>query len=270
MRPQPAQPQENKRELACQSWLTDQKDNPDAELIQRSDLSDDQCVWIGFNVWHRVYKYFLHAYHIREPLISYVVLTTHEDCAENGQRYNAMFEFRWDYPYYAHSELRHTLFLGNSSYAVGTRPGTIPFNAVYFGFPDGWIERAPQERYFVVRPEEMLDDENAPSIELLFIETGDDMYETELERRSALTLELADKYNLSDDVFEAIIKEIEQWSFCTLSMSPVQFERDGRRGYIAVDDDYLIVASAPLEVFDQYDAMLRNSAESLYDLSACG
>jgi hypothetical protein len=242
-------------------------DNPDVDLIQREDLSDDQCVMIWSYMWHRVYKEFYAAYQIREARIDNVLLTTREDCDENKDRYRAMLDFRLEYPYYAHPELLHTLFLRYG----GNRPGTIRFGKLYFGFPNGWVERLPQEGYIVVRPEDMLAENNAPSIELFFLEVDGDSYETELERRSALALELADKYNLSNDAFEAMMKEIEQWSFCTLSISSVQFERDGRRGYIAVDDNYLIVASAPIEVFDQYDTMLLNSVESLYYTGgACG
>jgi len=120
----------------------------------------------------------------------------------------------------------------------------------------------------------MVDDENAPGIELFIVEYGDDSGETETSRE-ALARELADVYNLSADAYEAMMADIEAYPMCTLDTSTVEFETNGRRGFFAVSDDYwqyfLIEASAPVELFDQYAEMLRNSVESLRTLeAACG
>jgi hypothetical protein len=173
------------------------------------------------------------------------LLTTHDDYLAHQADYDAMLEFAGSYPFYAHPELRHTLFLTGGSY--GEDPQSIQL-----GFPAEWRAHWRSEDESVILPVSVTntaDLTNTPAIYVrslptLFAKTGIE-YVAELYNLPEATLEAADDPACGDQVIA------------------IEFTQAGRRGYFTLYHDYLIEASAPEALFADYDGLLRTAVSSV-------
>jgi len=110
----------------------------ESDAISPDDLGEEQCVMRWTYILYPKYTDVTVQYRYWEEGVHHILLTSREDCEENGDRYTAMIDYWGTYPYYAHPELRHTLFLGNKLLRGPLLPETEYIPALYFGFPDGW------------------------------------------------------------------------------------------------------------------------------------
>jgi hypothetical protein len=192
------------------------------------------------------------------------LLTTQEDWAANEQEYQAMLDYANSYQYYSHPRLRHTLFL-NNPFMMNPEPYIL---TAYVGYPEDWLEHWSDENYAVVMPEDSTNRNGAPFARVLPLSVVLPERENLFFRNEDVLAAIADAYALSDEQLEAAVEDI---TACTLTIGPLAYERDGRRGYISLVAGALIEASVPVDTFADYDDTVRYIAESLSDpIAGCG
>jgi hypothetical protein len=225
-----------------------------------SEVSDTQY-W-GTRVRFQLYESVDSSY---VPGIVFInLLTTQDDWGANEQVYQAALDYASSYQYYSHPKLRHTLFL-NNPFGWNEDPHYL---TAYVGYPESWLEHWSENNYAVVMPEDTTNGNGAPSARLLplteVLPSGERMF----IRNEDFLRQVAEVYALSDQQLEGILDSVDA---CTLSIGPLAYERDGRRGYISMVGGALLEASAPVDDFAGYDETLRQIAESLAQpISGCG
>jgi hypothetical protein len=181
------------------------------------------------------------------------ILTTATDYEANLELYDAMIRYFNTYQYYASARLRHTLFLSNRFNETETHYGTI-----YFAYPDGWIEYMHNEVVTIVPEGYTPDDVNAPTIRLYPLSelTG----ESDIINIQSITT-VADAYALSDEARSMLNSRLfgdGRTQYCQpQGVEPVEYEKDGRRGFLSLSSGHYIEASATSADFDAYADILR-------------
>lgn len=187
-------------------------------------------------------------------------------------RFSLLYDFPTyeDYYFYAHPNLKHTVFLGTMTNYMFWEPD-VP---VYFGFPEGWIEyMASETRYeVIVTPESDQDNPNAPRIYLSPLDWINQPENTYPDMSDAVN-EILQLYTFDDDVSSQLVSEAETYiyrirEYGCIPKSPVGlFEKDGRKGYVSFNSYYRLEASVPIEMFEEFKDILQWSAESLREPS---
>ncbi|MCU0463572.1 MAG: DUF2330 domain-containing protein [Anaerolineae bacterium] len=205
------------------------------------------------------------------------LLTTEDDFAENEAMYRAMVDFPLTYQYRIHPELRHSLYLNPTQGSLYFPPSIIP--AFSIGFPEGWIERMPiHQHVFIVPdpwniPETFEDPSDVPYVWIRPADDFDENIPTARweERISAAADYMVERFGVDRDD----LMELQATPPCGNVDIFQPFEQDGRRGYVAIslqirEQPFLMEISAPVELYEQYEAEIENMLASAYPYHACG
>ncbi len=148
--------------------------------------------------------------------------------------------------YYSHPELLHTLALSDYLYSDEIFP------PITIGFPDGWIEHMEADNMAVLAPETP----SSAEVRLIPIDRSQiDDWDTWIN-------DLALNYNLDESASNKLRNRGRQDS-CVEYAQPFLFEGSGQRGYIKVDYEYVIQASANIEEFSEYEEIFLLMIESV-------
>jgi hypothetical protein len=201
------------------------------------------------------------------------LLTTRADWEANQTRYEAMLDYVGSYAYYAHPGLRHALFLGDSEFFTASEN---PLPRVQVGFPAGWIEFLDRDGTPTIRPATAVDDPDAPSIRLIPVTRFDPAVFGQYGSVEVLAA-VAEAYDIDQATLDEWIADFEDSetrlaSACTLTIEPMEYTLDGRRGFIAAHGSWLVEVSATEATFEGLVGDLRKVADSLRygGLIGCG
>ncbi len=181
------------------------------------------------------------------------LLTSADDYEQNKAVYEAMLGYTMTYPFYAHPELLNTVFLTLVS------NGFYPGYGIYMGYPEGWVEHFTDDNLIRIQPEDAVDD-TAPTIEIFELPAVIGKDEDWVAAKEWIPA-LVDLYQLDAAAQESLTTAAAQ-SACPLKYPVVAFEQADTSGYIGVAGMYVVIASAPSDVFVTYQADLQKSAES--------
>lgn len=191
------------------------------------------------------------------------LLITQTDYAQNPALYDAMLGYTMTYPFYAHPELLHTVFLTTTSDTF------YPGYGIYIGYPDGWVEHLTDDNLIKIQPDDATD-EAAPTIEIFELPDVIGRRDEEWVSAEEWIPALAAVYGL-DAATEQRLQQAAADDNCTKKYPIVTFERDGKQGYLGIAGMYIAEASAPTEIFATYQADLQKSAASFAQPEyACG
>jgi len=203
----------------------------------------------------------------------FILLTTKADYHANQQLYDEVFYAIDDYAFYASPHLRHTLFLGTGG-VIGYFGGNVRYAnrqyvpSVYWGFPEGWVERMMPNDVVVVAPENTPITFQTPAIRLIPFENvglvpPQKMYYVPYEM---IMYYLRSRYQLDDIGLYRIAHNLihDMRHACSGYYNTFFYEVGGYKGYISFSysDRVILEASAPTSLFDQYADILRWSADS--------
>ncbi|MDX2077581.1 MAG: DUF2330 domain-containing protein [bacterium] len=212
----------------------------------------------------------------------FVLLTSDFDYRANQTLYDAVRVAVHDYAFYSSPYLRHTLFFGTSG-VIGSFGSMVNYAtrsfapAVYWGFPEGWVERMMPDDVVVIAPENAPITFQTPAIRLIPFENVKLIRPPKgyyMPYRTIL-YHLKNRYQLDDATMYRLKRDVlyDTQHGCSWYYNTYPYEANGYKGYISFANagDVILEASAPIELFPQYDDILRWSADSFRALGGgCG
>lgn len=205
-------------------------------------------------VWESAERYELFQAVEKGFELHFELLTTKADYDANSVLYRAMLDYAANHAYFAHPDLRHTLFM-----AGGT--GENDPDAWIVGFPTGWREHSTDEGLVAIYPDTLTETSAAVPFILVYhiIAPG----ETWRERIQYLL----EAYGIHDTSTLLSVPE----SNCPVPTFSAPFERNGRQGFLQFGARYYVETSAPAALFPEYGTVLKQSAESFKEaFNLCG
>lgn len=195
----------------------------------------------------------------------FTLFTTEADWENNRDLYLSIRSYLSTYAYYAHPELRYTLALAE---LVDAYNGSL-----LLGFPEGWTEHlAPNTSEMQIGISTVITPDDGGSLQIeidpspLFEIFTQGSKELILDR--PVDKQLLDELGITEETIDEIIDMLSKE--CT-PLPILDYEQDGRVGYMRAVNDWLVIVSGTPEEFEANQEMMYWIAESVssgYDL--CG
>lgn len=187
-------------------------------------------------------------------VVDFDLLVSEDDWHAHEVMYQAMLDFPRTYTFFAHPDLRHTLFINSRNYE---------YHAFEIGYPDGWIEYMDNDNQIYFLPEAETDREYAITLDFEqgfngghpFYSgyNGNETPEEWIEARM-------DEFHLLPEA-RTILEQASEGFRCWFISPPLPFEHEEQRGYVVLSSLQTLVIStatnAPIS-----DDILRAMAES--------
>ena len=193
------------------------------------------------------------------------LFTTEADWTENRDTYFAMRSNLSTYAYYAHPELRYTFALAEFVDAYN--------GSLLLGFPEGWTEHLVPNTSeaqigisSIITPDDggslQIEIDPSPLFGILTQSSKELMFDRPVDKQ------LLDELGITEKTIDEIIDMLSQE--CT-PLPILDYEHEGRVGYMRAVNDWLVIVSGTPQEFEANQDMMRWIAESVssgYDL--CG
>lgn len=168
------------------------------------------------------------------------------------------------YAYYAHPELRFTIALAES---------INNYDSLLMGFPEGWTEHlVPNKSEFQIGISAQITPNDGSSLLIeidpsplfaIFAQGSKDLILTR-----PVDAELLEDLGITEETIDIILTEM---SVVCSPFPIVDYDYDGRKGYLRAVANWLVVVSGTPEEFEANQETMRWIAESVSDgYHACG
>ncbi|MGB1285864.1 MAG: DUF2330 domain-containing protein [Aggregatilineales bacterium] len=205
------------------------------------------------------------------PATFVAILADWQSREEYGAALEAMLTYATSFEHYLHPDLAHTLISNKVAPEMTDIDGPPP--GFMIGYPEGWVEYTTDEGQVELSPTAMRDasDDDKVLVRPLLAPPENITWDATADTPPIWLQRLLAQYDLAEDVETTLSESVQVVDTCLTIVPPLRYEQDGRIGYVRPIRGYVIDASAPAALFEDYQEILYRIVSTVPDLNVrCG